>query len=82
MRSFLILATGVAIGGALAIAHKVSEDTGKGLSESFAEVPGEAQRIFADVKQRAEDAMSRGREAYDQKQAEMDSYLQGGGPAE
>ena len=72
IRSFLILATGVAIGGALAIAHRVSEDTGKGISESFAEVPGEAQRIFADVKQRAEDAMARGREAYDQKQAEMD----------
>jgi hypothetical protein len=82
LRSFLILATGVAIGGALAIAHRVSEDTGKGIGESFAEVPGEAQRIFSDVKLRAEDAVGRAREAYDHKQAEMDDYLQGGGPAE
>jgi hypothetical protein len=81
-RSFLILTTGVAIGGALVIAHRVSQETGKGLSESFAEVPGEAQRIFDDLKGRAQEAAGRAREAYGEKQAEMETYLSGGRSAE
>lgn len=81
-RSLLILATGLAVGGALVLAHRVSQETGKSLPEAFAAVPGEAQRIFEDVKVRAEEAVDRARQAYDQKQAEMDAYLGGGGPAE
>jgi hypothetical protein len=81
-RSFLVLATGVAIGGALVIAHRVSQESGKGLSESFAEVPGEARRIFDDLRGRADEAAGRAREAYEQKQAEMDTYLSGGRSAE
>jgi hypothetical protein len=79
-RSFLILASGVAIGGALVIAHRVSEETGKSMSESFADVPGEARRMYAGVRERAQDAVSRGRQAYEQKQSDMDVYLHGGGP--
>jgi hypothetical protein len=60
----------------------VSEETGKSVTESFADVPGEAQRIFADVKSRAEEASTRARQTYEQKQAEMDGYLHGGGPVE
>ena len=82
LRSFLILITGVAIGGALVIAHRVSQETGKSLPEAFTEVPGEAQRIYEDLRARAEEAVDRARHAYDQKQAEMDEYLSGGGPAE
>lgn len=81
-RSLLILATGLAVGGALVLAHRVSQETGKSLPEAFAAVPGEAQRIFEDVKVRAEEAVDRARQAYDQKQAEMDAYLGDGGPAE
>jgi hypothetical protein len=81
-RSFLILAGGVAIGGALVIAHRVSEETGKTMTESFAEVPNEAQRIYVDVRGRVEEAMTRGRQAYGEKQAEMDAYLHARGPAE
>ncbi len=82
IRSFLVLVTGVAIGGALVLAHRVSQETGKSLSESFAEVPGEAQRIFEDLKARAEEAVDQGRRAYEQKQTEMDSYLGGKGTSE
>jgi hypothetical protein len=82
LRSYLILLTGVAIGGALVIAHRVSQETGKSVSESFAEVPGEAQRIFEDLRFRASDAADRARQAYEQKQAEMSTYLSGGGAAE
>jgi hypothetical protein len=81
-RSFLILATGVAIGGALTIAHRVSEETGKTVSESFADVPAEAQRIYTDLRARAEEAAGKARQAYDQKQTEIDTYLHGGGPTE
>jgi hypothetical protein len=81
-RSFVILATGVAIGGALVIAHRISEDSGKSMTEAFAEVPDEAQRLFTDMKARAEESVTRARQAYEQKQAEMEAYLHGGGPAE
>jgi hypothetical protein len=80
-RSFLILATGVAIGGALVIAHRISQDSGKSLPEAFVDVPSEAQRIFDDLRVRATEAMDRAREAYDQKQTELDAHLSGG-PAE
>jgi hypothetical protein len=81
-RSLLVLVTGVAIGGALVIAHRVSQETGKSLPESFGEVPAEVQRMFEELKARSEEAMNRARQAYTQKQAEMDTYLSGGGPAE
>jgi uncharacterized protein YjbJ (UPF0337 family) len=81
-RSLVVLSAGAAIGGALIIAHRISEESGKGIGESFAEVPGEAQRIFADVKARAEQASGKARDAYEQKQAEMDSFLHSGGAAE
>ena len=81
-RSFLVLAAGVAVGGALVIAHRISEESGKTMTEAFSEVPAEAQRIFTDIKGRAEEAVNRGRQAYDEKQAEMEAYLHGGGPAE
>jgi hypothetical protein len=82
LRSFVVLVTGVAIGGALILAHRVSQETGKSLPESFAEVPGEAQRVFEDLRARVEEAVDRGREAYGQKQVEMDTYLSGGDTSE
>ncbi len=77
-RSFVILAAGVAIGGALAIAHRISEETGKNMGESFMEVPGEAQRMFTDVRARAGEATSWARQEYERKQAEIDARLRGG----
>ena len=82
VRSFLILATGVALGGALMIAHRVSEETGKSVTDSFADVPGEAQRIYTDLRARAGEAAGRARDVYDQKQTEIDTFLHGAGPAE
>lgn len=76
-RSVLILAAGAAIGAALLIAHRISQETGKSLTESFADVPEEAKRLLDEVKDRAETAVERGRQAYQQKQAEMEDYLGG-----
>lgn len=76
-RSILILAAGAAIGAAVLIAHRVSQETGKSMSESFADVPEEARRLFDEVKDRAESAVDRGRQAYQQKQGEMEEHLGG-----
>jgi len=82
IRSFLVLVTGAAIGGAFVIAHRISQETGKSLPEAFADVPGEARRIYEDLRARATEATDRARHAYAEKEAEMDTYLSGGGPAE
>jgi hypothetical protein len=75
-RSLMILLTGVAIGGALLIAYRISQETGKPLQEALSDVPGEAQRLFADLKGRATDAIDRGREMYLEKQDEIGEQLQ------
>ena len=77
-RSLFLLAAGAAIGGALLLAYRVSQETGKSVPEALADVPGEAQRLFADLRERADQAVKRGREAYQDKQAEMDQYQEGG----
>lgn len=75
IRSSVLLLAGAAAGGALLLAHRVSQDTGKGIAESFAEVPTEAQKLLGDLRVRADDAIARGREAYFEKQAEMEDHL-------
>jgi hypothetical protein len=81
IRVCLVLAAGVAFGGALVIAHRVSQETGKSLVESFGDVPAEAQRIAEDVRFRAEEALDRARQAYERKQADMEAYMNQGGEA-
>lgn len=78
VRSMLLVTAGAAIGGALLIAHRVSQETGKNIVESFSEVPAESQKLFTEVREKAQEAYSRGREAYQQKQADMEQHLQGG----
>ncbi len=75
IRSSVLLLAGAAAGGALLIAHRVSQETGKGLTESFADVPAEAQRLFGDVRGRLDEAVARGREAYHEKQSDMEEHL-------
>lgn len=75
MRTVLLLAAGAAIGAAVLIAHRVAQETGKSMPEAFADVPGEAKRIFEELKERAEGAVERGRQAYQQKQSEIDAHM-------
>ncbi len=82
LKSCVILAAGAAIGGALVIAHRVSEESGKGITESFADVPAEVRRMVADIQARVDQAAAGARDAYEHKQAEMDAFLHGGGAAE
>jgi hypothetical protein len=73
--SVLILA-GLAVGGVLFLAHRASQETGKNLAESLADVLAEAQQLFTDLRSRTEDALNRGREAYYQKQADIEGQLE------
>lgn len=75
LRSLLILAAGAIIGSAVFIAYRVSQETGKPLLESFADVPAEMQRLTQDLRVRACEAVERGREIYLEKQQEMDEQL-------
>jgi len=74
-RSLIVLAAGAAIGGAVLIAYRIAQETGKPLQEAFSDVPAEAQRIFADLKNRAAEAVEHGREMYQEKQQEIDEEL-------
>jgi hypothetical protein len=76
MRSTILVAAGVVVGGALLLAHRVSYETGKSLTESFGAVPEEAQKLFGELRVRADEAIARGREAYQEKQAEMEDQMQ------
>ena len=75
-RFLIVLAAGAAAGTALLLAHRVSQETGKSLTEAFSDVPTEAQRLFVDLRQRAEQALDRGREAYHERESEIEEHLQ------
>ncbi len=74
-RSLCILATGAALGGAALIAYRISQETGKPLQEAFADVPGEAQKLFTEIRGRAMEAVDRGRDMYVEKQEEIAEEL-------
>jgi hypothetical protein len=75
-RNLFILAAGAAIGGATLIAYRISQETGKPLQEAFSDVPVEAQRLFAEIRSRATEAMDRGKDMYVEKQDEIADQLQ------
>jgi len=74
-RSLLVLATGVAIGGAALLAYRISQETGKPFQEALADVPAELQRLVGDVKSKAGDALEKGRSMYEDKQHELAEQL-------
>jgi gas vesicle protein len=74
-KSLFVLLAGAAIGGAALIAYRISQETGKPFQEALSDVPGEAQRMFADLKGRATEAVERGREMYVDKQEEVEELL-------
>jgi len=77
-RSLVVLAAGAAVGGAALLAYRISQETGKPMQEALADVPAEAQRLFADLKSRATQAVDRGREMYEEKQQEITERFQDG----
>lgn len=74
-RSLLVLATGAAIGAAALLAYRISQETGKPFQEALAEVPNELQRLIADVRVKAGDALEKGRTMYEEKQQGLAEQL-------
>ncbi|MBN1321885.1 MAG: hypothetical protein JXA87_13730 [Thermoleophilia bacterium] len=64
------------------IAYRISQESGKPFQEALSDVPGEAQRLFADLRGRANDAVERGREMYVEKQEEMEEQLREDAPVQ
>ena len=76
MRSSVLVLLGLVVGVVLFLAHRSSQTTGKNLVESLADVPDEAMDLFTGLRGKAEEAVNRGREAYYQKQAEIEEQLE------
>lgn len=53
LRSALALVVGMMAGAALLLAHQVSRATGKPLPAAFRDVPGEAKRIYGELRARS-----------------------------
>jgi len=75
-RSLFILAAGAAIGGVALIAYRISQETGKPFQEALSDVPAEAQVLFSDLKNRATEALQKGRDMYVDKQHEIVDDMQ------
>jgi hypothetical protein len=65
-----------AAGGAFLLAYRISQESGKGLVESFSEVPAEAERYLEELRARGAEAFQAGREAAREKQSEIDEQMQ------
>ncbi|NLE75007.1 MAG: hypothetical protein GX604_10335 [Actinobacteria bacterium] len=75
-RSILIL-LGVAVGGAVYLAHKRAKETGRCFLEVCPEVPGDARRVMDQAVERIKEAVAAGREAAGEKQTEIQTLLNG-----
>ncbi|NLG67561.1 MAG: hypothetical protein GX536_07620 [Actinobacteria bacterium] len=77
LRKLIWLLLGIAVGGAVYLAQRRAKETGRGFLEVMPEVPADARRLFDGVVARAKEAMEAGREAAGEKQAEIQSILNG-----
>jgi hypothetical protein len=74
------------IGGVMAVvfvlARRSSKETGKSIPAALTDVPGEAQRLAADVRSRATGAVSTGWGTVREKEAAIKERIVGGGNAD
>ena len=82
IRSTMALLLGMAVGGALLMAYRVSQETGKSFPDAIMEVPGEAMRVYDDIRTRTTEAVKTGRQAYREKQSEVEARMHGTTQAE
>ena len=77
LRKLILLLLGLALGGAIVLAQRRAKETGKTFLEALPEVPGDARRLMDEVTGRVREAVNAGKEAAGDKQAEIQSYLDG-----
>jgi hypothetical protein len=75
VRSLAILTAGAAIGGVALLAYRISQETGKPMQEALTDVPAEVRRLYAELKTKSEEALEKGRAAYEEKQQELSDQL-------
>lgn len=71
----LVALVGAAVASAGALAYRVSQETGRGITDSIKEVPAEAQRYWEEVRMRGQEAYEAGKTAAKEKQAEIEEQL-------
>ena len=77
VRSLAILTVGAALGGVALLAYRISQETGKPIQEALADVPAEVQRLYGELKVKADEALEKGRSLYEEKQQELADQLKG-----
>ena len=75
IRSLILLTAGAVVGGAAVLAYRISEETGKSFQEALADVPAELERLYAEIREKSEEALEKGRALYEEKQAELEDQL-------
>jgi hypothetical protein len=75
-RSCGTLLLGAAVGGVVILAYRVSQETGKSFSASFADVPDEAKKVFEDLRVRANEAVRVGRQVCSDRQTTMEDRIE------
>jgi len=68
-------AAAAAVGSAVALAYRMSKETGRSLPDSLSEVPGEAHRYWEELRARGSEAFEAGKQASREKQAEIEEQL-------
>ncbi|GAB4250947.1 MAG: hypothetical protein Kow00129_11830 [Thermoleophilia bacterium] len=71
----IIAGVGAVAGSAAMLAYRVSQETGRSLTDSVKEVPAEAQRYWEELRMRGEEAFQAGKQAAKEKQAEIEEQL-------
>lgn len=75
LRSLVMLTAGAVMGAAAVIAYRLSEETGKPLQETIADVPAEIGRLCEDLKAKTLDEIDRARVAWEDRQQESAEHL-------
>jgi hypothetical protein len=70
-----LLLVGVAGGIALALAARISRESGKSFPDSLREVPERCRHCLVEMQTRARQAVASGRQAAREKEEEIDSFL-------
>jgi len=68
-------AAAAAVGSAVALAYRMSKETGRSLPESLSEVPAETQRYWEELRARGSEAFEAGKQAAREKQTEIEEQL-------
>lgn len=68
-------AAAAAAGSAVALAYRISKETGRSFPDALGEVPAEAHRYWEELRARSSEAYEAGKQAAREKQTEIEEQL-------